>query len=295
MKIREYIHKDFLSTNKRREVWFKGTPGVGDFMYALNIAYLRSYITGKQIKLRFFWFHKEDFLFHFEDPETIIERLHYIEKFYRKKGTDVVIEHEFESKNYKIWHDRFYHYDRKMKKTDPRLYDYKHNDWVFNDAILNSPTMEDKIVLWRPTFNAQPPRHFKNPFTNFEWAEIIDMIREFHGYRVVELDYRTPISEVLYHIRTCKMTISYEGMWHYIAKNCRKPMVVICDDPITRVHTPDALIYNPRERKGFDPANGDKPVYKVEYFHNFEKRIRLAKKYSKRRLGYLEDMFNEDR
>ncbi len=126
------------------------------------------------------------------------------------------------------------------------------------------------------------------PMVAFQWEEVIHMIREVHGYRVIEIDYRTPIREVLYHIKTCRATISYEGMWHYVAKNCRKPMIVLSDDPITNTHTPDALIYNPRLRKGFDPAKGHKPEYRPDYFNKFEKRLKLADEYSKKRLGYFE-------
>ena len=72
-------------------------------------------------------------------------------------------------------------------------------------------------------------------------------------------------------------------------------MIVLSDDPITKTHTPDALIYNPRSRKGFDPAKGHKPKFKTNYFFKFEKRLRMATDYSKERMKYFEDLMNENR
>jgi hypothetical protein len=61
------------------------------------------------------------------------------------------------------------------------------------------------------------------------------------GYDVVELCYRTPIREATYHINTCDFIICYDGMWHYIAKNFMKPMIVSSQDMITTYHTRHAL------------------------------------------------------
>ena len=55
----------------------------------------------------------------------------------------------------------------------------------------------------------------------------------------------------MYHIATCKATVSYEGMWHYIAKNYHKPMIVMSADVITQLHTPNALSFS-KQKDWFD-------------------------------------------
>lgn len=285
MGVRQDILDSWPRENGYSHLVFKATPGVGDFMYPLNIALFRSFVLQKPVTLDIHWYHDKDYLFHFEDPETIIERFNYIFSFYEKQYTNLTVNHIFESKRYDLWGKRHYGFNRHIKKCPVP---FRYNDWTFRQDILEAETYSDKIVVFRPTFNAQMPRSFKSPLTAFQWEDVIHIIREVHGYRVIEIDYRTPVREVLYHIKTCRATVSYEGMWHYVAKNCRKPMIVLSDDPITKTHTPDALIYNPRLVKGFDPAKGHKPNYKISFFNDFERRLKKAEYLSKKRLQYFE-------
>jgi hypothetical protein len=289
--------KQLKPKNYTTHIKWKGTCGAGDFMYGLNIAHWRSFILQKPVTIEYHWYHNESYLHHYEDPETIYDRLNYLNNLYFKMGTEVNVTHVWNSENYLLWSERFQNYDRNI---DKRKYmkswaKFRHNDWLFRPEILRAQVIPNKLVLFRPTFNAEQPRDFKLPYTDSQWLEVIDMIKHVHGFNVVEIDYRTPIREVVYHIKTCRATISYEGMWHYVAKNMHKPMIVLSSDPITKTHTPDALIYNPRLNKGFDPAKGHKPIYKVEYFYDLEKRIKLAEKFSKNRTMYLRDLFNEYR
>ena len=61
------------------------------------------------------------------------------------------------------------------------------------------------------------------------------------GFNVVELTYRTPVSEAFYEISTCRLVLCYDGMWHYIARNFSIPMIVISKDGVTKYHTPHAI------------------------------------------------------
>lgn len=292
---REQILSQLGKINSKTNLYWKGTPGVGDFMYGLNIAHWRSFIMGVPININFHWMHNSSYLHHYEDPETIYDRLTYINNLYLKTHTEVNITHTWDSDSYKLQHDRFWNYTRKM---DPRYKNcwaqYRHNDWLFRPEHVRHPVIPNKIVLWRPTFNAQEPRSFKQPFETEQWLKAIDMI-EMHGYKVIEIDYRTPVSEAFYHIKTCRATVSYEGMWHYVAKNLCKPMIVLSSDPITLTHTPDALIYNPRKKPGFDPKKGHKPIFTTKYFLKFDKRIEVAQNRSKTRMKYLKELFDEYR
>lgn len=253
---RSHILSGWKNTpNYSKHIEWKCTPGIGDLMYGLNVAYFRSFITKEPVMISLNWYHDKDFLYHFEDPETIIERFDYIHKFYDKNNVEVNIKHIFNSTNYKLYSQRYIGYKPSRKIND--------NQWIFRNIENHTQTNKNKIVVWRSTFNAQMPRTFKRTFTSQEWLDIYDII-EMQGYDIVEIDYRTPISEVMYHIRTCKATVSYEGMWHYIAKNYQKPMIVLSRNNITKLHTPHALIYKPDNE------------YKKSFFYDMNRRLRRA-------------------
>ena len=81
------------------KVTWRGTHGVGDFMQALNCCYRYSYDTDKVINLEMHWEHDEDFLYHPDDPETIIDRMNFIHpKYFESERVEVT--HVFNSDKY---------------------------------------------------------------------------------------------------------------------------------------------------------------------------------------------------
>ncbi len=244
----------------------KCTPGVGDFMYVLNTAYLRSFVLDRPVILNLHWYHTRDFLYHFEDPETIVERFEYVHNFYLKYGAKVKAHHIFDSNDLELYYKRHRYYERGSEKllSERRFPRVKYNDWEFRKTGLE--TIPGKILIWTQVHNAEQPRLFKRPFTLEQWNHVKEII-ELQGYHTVEVDYRTPISEVFYHAATCECTVSYEGMWHYVAKNFHKPMIVLTQDNITKLHTPNALIYQVRKVD----------QHSFRYFHNFDRRLQRAK------------------
>ena len=64
----------------------------------------------------------------------------------------------------------------------------------------------------------------------------------------------------MYHIRTCHVCLSYEGMWHYVCKNLFKPHIVISNASITRWHTPAAVFLEKNEKFFID-----RDLCKIEY------------------------------
>ena len=247
------------------KVTWRGTPGVGDFMWALNCAHLHAYHTNTKVNLEMHWEHGEDHLHHFEDPETIIERMHYIHNFYHRQD-DVVISHVFNSNGrYSDWSfkedivpdddgqlrikasdhpkNRF-HFESNRYSDTPGQPAPK-NDWLFRQDAFRS-TDKNSIVIWRPTFNAEIPRTWKRILTNQQWDDIIKKLRR-QGINITELTYRTPIREAMYHISRCRLVLCYDGMWHYIAKNFAKPLAVISGEKVTKYHTPHALRISPLE------------------------------------------------
>lgn len=226
----------------------KTTPGVGDFMFALNRAFMMGHNIGMKFPVTFHWKHGTDHLHHFEDPETIIERFEYLLPMYRDYQL-WDIQHTFNSyhsddlerKRFIVSDDLRQHTKSSMAKVEKMW-----QEWSFND-YFNKETK--KVVIWRTLFNAETPRAWKRLVTNDEWDNAIDILQSL-GYHVEELSYRTPVREAHYHIKTCEFVVCYDGMWHYIAKNYWKPMIVASRSGITKVHTPHALMLNEGIDKG---------------------------------------------
>ena len=274
------IKQEVTEENRRDVIEAKMTPGVGDLMVAMNIAYMRSLYIQKKVHLVLKWYHDKDYLYHFEDPETILERFEYIHNFYFKYGSNVEISHVFNSQDSELYHHRYRNFGRERAFINaPKRSKFRYNDWLFRTDLDTTPT-PGKVVLWTPVWNAQDPRHFKIPFAKEKWDEVKSII-EIQGYDIVEIDYRTPISEVFYHIRTAEVCLCYEGMWHYVAKNMCKPMIVLTKDLITNYHTPDALIYKVRKVE----------EHSLHFFYKFDRRVERAKYFSelqkKRLKGYF--------
>lgn len=244
-------------------VTWRGTPGVGDFMWALNSChrYAADYDVRK-INLEFHWEHGEDYLHHFEDPETIIERCNYIHNFYHQKDR-VEVHHIYNAHGrYRDWKyaDDVVNEDginRVAAKTinknrfwfESGIYDDKpggvipNNDWIFREDAFKDYSNK-RIVFWRPTFNAEKPRTWKRLFSDSDWDILIRHFQSL-GFEMHELSYRTPVSEAMYLISTARMVICYDGIWHYIAKNFARPLAVVSGEGITKYHTPNALRLNP--------------------------------------------------
>ena len=240
-------------------VSWRGTPGVGDFMWALNCVHRYCYENKKQVVLEFHWEHDENHLHHFEDPETIIERLEYIHNFYHRKD-DVQVKHVYgETTRYSDWKfsddfvrekdgtrriaainrghkNRFYFESGAW--TDRVGEPAPISDWTFRPMERKKNPL--KIVIWRPTFNAELPRTWKRLLTHEQWDDIISLMRQA-GLHVVELTYRTPVREAMYHLSTCRQVVCYDGMWHYIARNFQVPMVILSSEGITSYHTPHCV------------------------------------------------------
>ena len=244
-------------------VTWRGTPGVGDFMWALNSCHRYAADHNvRKINLELHWEHGEDYLHHFEDPETIIERCNYIHNFYHQQDR-VEIHHIFNANGrYRDWKyaddvvnengvnrvkainkpkNRFWFqsgvYDDKTGSTAPN------NDWIFRkDAFQDYAP--NRIVFWRPTWNAEKPRTWKRLFENHDWDHMIEQYTSM-GYDMHEISYRTPASEAMYLISTARMIICYDGIWHYVAKNFARPMAVVSGEGVTKYHTPNALRISP--------------------------------------------------
>ena len=216
------------------EIDWKGTPGMGDAMFGLNVAHNTARRLNKSVQIKYHWYYDARKQYHCEDPETLIERIEYVNNFYHNQK-DVSVVHTFDSNDGNVYTNRYI-------GTDESRHNAEVNTWKFRDSA-NLKTDENKVVFWRPTFNAEMPRNWKLLLSHEDWDKAISNL-EMHGYNPVELTYRTPIHEAMFHINTCKFVVCYDGMWHYIAKNFWKPMLVLSTHNVTTIHTPHCLSFN---------------------------------------------------
>lgn len=210
-----------------------GTEGVGDLMWGLNTAHQLAHVHKCMVDFRVHWKHDENYLWHFEDPETIIERFEYVRDFYL--DPDLIIHnHVFNST--RDFTNSLRYSDLEFKPLPENRLNY----WQFDPNVFEE-SIPGKIVIWRPTFNADPfvpSKLWKWEINGEQWNRVINILNK--NYDVVELTYRTPIREAFYHISNCQQVIAYDGMWHYFARNIFKPMAVISGNRITHFHTPHA-------------------------------------------------------
>ena len=278
------------------DVTWRGTWGVGDFMMALNACHLHAYRLNVKLNLEMHWEHGPDHLHHFEEEETIIERMEFIHKFYHQHKR-VTVTHQFNQTSgryyYNEWDKRHKKHKNRFSFSDNCYTDKEggttpDNEWIFFRDCLDHPMYNArKVVIWRPLFNAESPRTWKRLLTNDVWDGIIAKLRRA-GLHVCELTYRTPISEAMFHLATCRQVICYDGMWHYIAKNLCKPMIVVSEEGITTYHTPDAvkISHNP------DKVNSVKKLFTT--LHDIigqskQKAVRQRARYKQ----YLDEEYKE--
>lgn len=252
------------------------------------------------------WDHDADYLHHFEEEETIVDRMQYIHKFYLHRDQVKIFHsfnhrgdfyynsteaHELKNKNRYEFEDHFYH---NLNGPAPP------NEWSFNPDFVSNEKYIDmklikqsyvnkKIVVWRSYHNAEIPRKWKRKLTNYDWDVIIEKLRR-EGLHVVELTYRTPIREAMFHLQTCRLSLSYDGMWHYVAKNLCIPMAIVSDGAITKYHTPEqeCVILNHSKRK----VNSIWKNVKTENISEFLGETKKRSDYHKRSLRKYKQHLN---
>src|SRR5210317_346182 len=125
---------------------WKGTIGVGDLMMGLNVCHMASHLLNTPVHMDMHWFHDENYLFHCEDPETIVERFDFLHKRYRN-NENVIVKHIFDSQDEDLKKYRW----RGFQRTDkPRGKVFSGlNSWVFREDLF-VPAIENKVVIWKP-------------------------------------------------------------------------------------------------------------------------------------------------
>jgi len=169
--------------------------------YIQQLEYLRRFI----VDCNFTFNHKK---ITYEDWQEIIPYWKNFTLPDNVRKLDLKFKNFYERKKGKIvfWRDTFLFHDviHENKLTGFNYYDVRN--------------LRESVVLYKG----------KKPLSYHEWAIFIEYLKE--NYReVVEIEYRTPISEVMYHLQTCEVVLGYMGMWSEHASLLNTPMIHLVD------------------------------------------------------------------
>lgn len=210
--------------------------GYGDFVTGLGYSRNLYYKSGLPLQFLFHWKNSKDFYYTEKDKETLFHRFEYIESLFERVPVD--ISHKFNS---------FPGY-RFLNQFDE--FNYLHGLGRTNLV----PEYKKIAVLWTTRNNKEFPGIHKDPVFD-KWDRITGIVRD-HGYDVVEIDYRTPVREVIELIRISEFGIGYDGLAHQLYKFMWKPLIVFCGRlSLNKLLIPWAKLYtnsNDFEKEGVD-------------------------------------------
>lgn len=130
-----------------------------------------------------------------------------------------------------------------------------------NNTLLRK---DNKIVFWKDTFIHHDQADVgnchlgKRPFNYQEWQKLFYFLK--NNYEVVEIEYRTPISEVMYHLSTCEVCVGQSGLWNLNASALHTPQITFM-----KTDTYDSRIWNQEIQNQINKSG----FYKNGDFNNF--------------------------
>ena len=260
---------------------WRGTWGMGDVCMALNVAHNYSHTHDVLVELEMHWNHDEDYKEHELDPETIVQRMSGLYRQYYQNER-VSLTHVFNTSlfEYNIPYTQDYQQKTRWIFPDnkPNADINPYRDWVFKK--MPNPTFSKKrAVIWTPNHNSEPPKVWKRQLSKEDWDNVKYKLEEISS--VTELTYRTPVYEAYRAIQNADYIISYEGMWHGIARNFAKAIAIQSPESVTLKNTPQVKILSSRD-KFFQWFNSDLST-RITGVQN------RAKEYYKKLIKYYED------
>lgn len=189
--------------------WRTGV-GYGDFVTGLGYAHTACLKYQIPVNINFHWKHSRDHLYSNLDTETIVDRCDYVYSIIKQHPL-VSVSHSFDS-------NPKYRFINQLDEFNPL-----HGLWY--SSLKSKQT--NKVVLWTTRHNVEFPGKSKDP-AFLHWDRIQEKV-ESYGYEIIEVTYRTPISELVHHINECAFGIGYDGLAHQLFKFMWKPCIVFCE------------------------------------------------------------------
>lgn len=183
--------------------------GYGDFVTGLGYGRNLSHRTGEDIDFIFHWKDEKNFIYKKDDSETLFDRFQYINTIL--EPTSVRYNHRFQSSPSYRFFNQFEEFNYLHGLSRARLV----------------PEYKKIAVLWTSLKNKEFPGSHKDPVFK-DWDKIIQIVEE-SGYEIIEVDYTTPVKDVIEYIRICDFGIGYDGLAHQLFKFMWKPLIVFCE------------------------------------------------------------------
>lgn len=230
---------------------WKAKIGYGDIISPLLYAYNESVRRNKDINLLYLFPCDEEALYKPEDPETLTERIRFVDEHTNKSDITNQVDVEMD-----------YHIEMPE--------DFNHTNYVDKNTGLHNLRFSNKY-RWRGTGNhvavittmknKEPflgRQRWKDPIQG-EWLAYLPMIPNS-----VLIDYETPIEVASALISTAKYAVTYHGSAAWLCKWIGIPMIVVTGKPewsktvFPWCETVEAIPYNmePLVRRSTEKLSG---------------------------------------
>lgn len=224
--------KDIQNSTPKNKIIAVGKYAYGDAIWMYNILHNTAKTLKRNVELEVHWYWDRSYYHSVDDQENIIDQTDYILKFYEK--ADVTVTHVYNSEVKK---------QNILTKGSKLIYgadplDVPRSNWWCFDQRLKLPPIPKKVVVWDSYSNADAS--YKEILQKEDWDCIKNNLRNC-GYTVIEVCYRTPISELMYHINTASSCIGYSGLCYQIANNWGVPCLVVSDRNLVNLYSPCVL------------------------------------------------------
>lgn len=236
----------------------KAGEGAGDMVLALNIAHICARYFNTDVELEYHWREKEDFKVMPQDPETVAERMDDMNSRMANSHQVEVI-HLFDSDifytqgNPSMWEETkealLERAITKPKRFFPdvdALLQCERRAQTLRYLWSEKPTTTKTIVTWDSSENAKVLRDSKK--TRNDWGYMRDYIQDrFPEHKIISLSYRDSFDTAYNAIRDCEFCFGYDGMWHLVAENFGKLLVVISEYGSKLSATPNASMHTSKK------------------------------------------------
>lgn len=216
------------------DIQWKGKIGYGDIVSPLCYAHNISDQLDQPVTLTFRWDHGEDKKVSPRDPETLWERVVYLQSLLRP--ADVTVINSFNNP-LDINHTN-YDWDVVGK-------DRFHNYWETQDKFINKPR-NNLIVLNTTLSNEQSLTEYGKPWKDplgGRWLDLRRMIREDLNEPYIDVNYQTPIRDMVTALKDCRCFIGYHGTAAWVARLLQVPSIIISGGGhLTRSSFTNALV-----------------------------------------------------
>lgn len=158
------------------------------------------------------WQEKSEYLLRMLDIDCDLKINHYvkdIKSYESRKAKSKADKRALKEMHYESFDGVFVKFKNSLKAKRSKVCFWRYN---LDNLSYHRPNKLDKEVYGK-----------ENIYTQEEWNFLYDYLKS--RFDVVELEYRTPIREVFYHIATSEFCVGYAGMYHNLATILEKPLI----------------------------------------------------------------------